>query len=186
MAWTLTYVVSVNPKGHDIYKKISVRTDTITVIAMPEREKCPRIDQIRKLSVHDIAAKGPGWARSLTRKILGNEEFCLQIDAHTEFAPEWDEKVKHEWAATGNEFGIISTVPPAIGEADDTSVPRQCWVKFQEIGAPVRSTQRAVLVHLGVIASPEIFFCVGVFSTRRWKSGKFKGTVVVACMECRF
>ena len=114
------------------------------MIAMPEKKKCPRIDQIRKLSVHDIAAKGPGWARSLTRKILGNEEFCLQIDAHTEFVPEWDAKVKHEWAATGNEFGIISTVPLAIGEAvDDMSVPRQCSVMFQEIGAPVSRSNGA-------------------------------------------
>lgn len=128
------------PKGHDIYKKISIREDTLTVIAMPERSKCPRINQIRKLSVHDIAAKGPVWARSMARKILGNEEFCLQIDAHSEFVPGWDDKVKHEWAATGNEFGIISTVPPAIGDTEDeNSVPRQCWVTFQEIGTPVRN-----------------------------------------------
>lgn len=128
--------------GVDIYQKRSLRKDTTKVMARPERKDCPRIDQIRKLAIHNVAAKGPVYARSMVRKILGNEEFCLQIDAHTEFVPEWDDKLKHEWAATGNEFGIISTVPPAIGEREAagesiTSVPRQCMVQFQEIGIPV-------------------------------------------------
>lgn len=129
----------MDKKGHTIYKKVTIRKDTTTVIATPERNLCPRIDQIRKLSIHDMAAKGPAWARSLSRKLLGNEEFCLQIDAHSEFVTNWDDKVKHEWAATGNEFGIISTVPPAMGDTEgQRTVPRQCWVKFQEIGTPVR------------------------------------------------
>lgn len=131
--------------GVDIYLKRSLRAETTKVIAKPEKKECPRIDQIRKLAVHNVAAKGPSWARSLVRKILGNEEFCLQIDAHSEFVSEWDDKLKHEWAATGNEFGIISTVPPAIAEKaaaaaggeSGTTVPRQCMVQFQEIGVPV-------------------------------------------------
>ncbi len=127
--------------GTEIYKKPRIREDTNKVIAKPERKECPRVDQIRKLSVHNFAAKGPVWARSMVRKILGNEEFCLQIDAHTSFVADWDDKLKHEWAATGNEFGIISTVPPAIADKDSeetqNTVPRQCSVQFQEIGLPV-------------------------------------------------
>ena len=77
----------------------------------------------------------------MVRKILGNEEFCLQIDAHSQFALEWDDKLKHEWAATGNEFGVISTVPTAIADREGgegiNTVPRQCMVQFQEIGIPV-------------------------------------------------
>lgn len=124
--------------GVDIYQKRSIRKDTTKVMAKPVRKDCPRVDQIRKVAVHNVAAKGPVWARSLVRKILGNEEFCLQIDAHSEFVKDWDEKLKHEWAATGNEFGIISTVPPAIADREtETAVPRQCMLLFQEVGVPV-------------------------------------------------
>ena len=134
----------------DIFKKRSIRDDTTKVIALPEKKDCPRIDQIRKLSVHNVAAKGPAWARSLSRKILGNEEFCLQIDAHMEFVQNWDDIAKHGWAATGNEFGIISTVPPGLAdkEQDVHTVPRQCEVQFLEVGIPV-STVCVVLFYLG-------------------------------------
>lgn len=127
-------------EGASIYNKNKLRADTTKVVSKPTRKDCPHIDQIRKLSVHHYAAKGPIWARSLARKILGDEEFCLQIDAHTEFVSEWDDKVKHEWAATGNEFGIISTVPLGLSEHETepaNSVPRQCMVQFLEVGIPV-------------------------------------------------
>jgi hypothetical protein len=105
------------------------------------------------LTVHNVAAKGPVWARSLSRKILGNEEFCLQIDAHMEFVQDWDEKLKHEWAATGNEFGIISTVPPPLGEKGknvEKNIPLLCEVKFEEVGIPVSSSCcLAWIVHAG-------------------------------------
>lgn len=129
--------------GTTIYRKRSIRKDTTKVIAEPEKKDCPRVDQIRKLSVFNTAAKGPVWARSLVRKVLGNEEFCLQIDAHTQFVQDWDQKLKHEWAATGNEFGIISTVPPALDEEkthyppNGDTVPRSCLIKFMEVGVPV-------------------------------------------------
>jgi hypothetical protein len=75
----------------------------------------------------------------LAHKVLGNQEFCMQIDAHMEFTKNWDEKVKTEWANTGNEFGIISTIPAGLGEKEEVAVPRQCAVDFQDIGIPVRN-----------------------------------------------
>ncbi len=128
--------------GVVIYRRETIRADTTKIIAKDaERSRCPRIDQIRKLAVHNVAAKGPSWARSLGRKILGNEEYCMQIDAHMKFAPEWDAKVRQEWLGTANEFGIISAQPPPLGEADmtDQIVPRNCAVEFLEVGIPVSS-----------------------------------------------
>lgn len=128
--------------GPDIYKRLKIRADTTKIMALQhERDSCPRINQIRKLAVHNVAAKGPTWARSLGRKILGNEEYCMQVDAHTRFVPMWDEKVKGEWLGTANEFGIISTQPATLGEADqgDQTVPRLCTVDFLEVGIPVSS-----------------------------------------------
>jgi hypothetical protein len=128
--------------GVTIYRKQTIRADTTKIIAKVEKATCPRVDQIRKLTVHNAAAKGPVWARSLSHKILGNEEFCLQIDAHTAFVQDWDEKLKQQWAATGNEFGIISDVPPPMGDKDTNvheDIPRSCHVKFEEVGIPVRT-----------------------------------------------
>ena len=74
----------------------------------------------------------------MTRKLLGNEEFCLQIDDHMEFADGWDEMAKRDWASTGNEFAIISTLPAGLNEKSESYIPRQCAVEFGDIGIPVR------------------------------------------------
>jgi hypothetical protein len=115
------------------------------LIALPELGTCPFFNQIRLLSRHNIAAKGPADARALTRKILGNEEFCLQIDAHTAFTREWDELAKLEWHKTGNEFAILSTAPADMKEQQDYEswtgsksgeVPRQCMLNILETSVP--------------------------------------------------
>lgn len=84
------------------------------------------------------------YARSLGRKALGDEEYCLQIDAHSMVVPHWDTLLRDEFAVIGNEFGIISTVPPPVdgmkelmpGGVRQTEVPRTCAIRFQENGFP--------------------------------------------------
>ena len=138
---THTIIYSILYSGVTIYQKTPIRADTTKIIATAKKATCPRIDQIRKIQIHNIASKGPNYARSLGHKVLGNQEFCLQIDAHMEFVKDWDSKVKQEWVNTDNEFGIISTVPAGLGDKDDESVPRMCAVDFQDIGIPVRKTE---------------------------------------------
>jgi hypothetical protein len=115
------------------------------LIARPELETCPFYGQIRLLSMYNVAAKGPADARALTRKILGNEEFCLQIDAHTTFTRDWDELAKLEWQKTGNEFAILSTAPADMKQQQEYEswtgsksgqVPRQCMVNILETNVP--------------------------------------------------
>eukprot|EP00980_Cylindrotheca_fusiformis_P001357 scaffold338_cov116-Cylindrotheca_fusiformis.AAC.22 len=134
------FVSIPNYRGYEIYDKQNLRKDTTKVIVKDkERRECPRVDQIRKLSVHHYAAMGPTWARALGRKILGNEEFCLQIDAHMKFVQDWDEKVKEEWSGTKNEFGIISAVPMGMYDLENTpatTVLRGCEVEMPDIGIP--------------------------------------------------
>lgn len=113
---------------------------------------CPHFDQVRLVAYHHIQAKGPTLARSMVRKVLGNEEFCMQIDAHTEFVRGWDELVVAEWKKTENEFGILSNVPADKAKKDSyaegsdkfTEVPRQCVVRFLDNGFPVRSRRSAL------------------------------------------
>jgi hypothetical protein len=128
--------------GMEIFKREEIRKETTKIISKQQiRDQCPRIDQIRKLAVHNVAAKGPSWARGLQRKVLGNEEFCLQIDSHTKFAFHWDTKLRQEWLATNNEFAIISNQPSPTQDYDKPElakvVPRQCSVDFLEVKIPV-------------------------------------------------
>jgi hypothetical protein len=83
----------------------------------------------------------------LTRKIVGNEEFCLQIDSHTAFTQDWDVVAKEEWHVTGNEFAVLSTAPAKMSEQQDyeswtgsksKEVPRQCLPKILDNNIPVR------------------------------------------------
>ena len=110
------------------------------VIHQPDQDKkCPHFDQIRLVATFHVAAKGPVWARSLIRKVLGNEEYCMQVDAHTSFIEHWDTAAKSEWKMTQNEYAVISH-PPALkseqaeyesGGAKALQVPRACRVVFK-------------------------------------------------------
>ena len=131
------------------YKRQNIRKDVTKVIAEPERFKCPRFNQVRLLAFHNRSAKGPLYARSMTRKILGNEEFCMQVDAHSSFRKNWDQLAKDDWRMVQNEFAVLSHVPAKQGEQvehedggpQQYEVPRQCRVSFQDTGIPV-SVQR--------------------------------------------
>jgi hypothetical protein len=130
--------------GVQTIKRNKIREDMFKVVAEKRRGDCPRFDQIGYVAYHNINAKGPMLARSLARKVLGNEEFCMQIDAHTDFAKDWDEILRDQWKRTKNEFGILSTVPPpksakadySPGGSEENDVPRQCMVKFRDNGFP--------------------------------------------------
>lgn len=75
-------------------------------------EECDRVkEQVRSVRFHALSAKGPVYARSFIRKVLGNEEFCMQIDAATEFAQGWDTLAVKQWIQTGNEYAVLSNVP---------------------------------------------------------------------------
>ena len=139
------YVVGFGFGGVKYAKKRTIRDDVIKLVVEPGRENCPRFDQIKLVAFFNIASSGPNHARSLTRKILGNEEYCMQIDAHTDFVKGWDDIAKEEWRKTNNEFAIISTVPADTKDRSDFeswtgskhgNVPRQCVVKRSETQIP--------------------------------------------------
>ena len=47
-------------------------------------------DQIHYDHVDPVFAKGPCWARHRAQSFFNDEDFFLQVDSHTLFAPEWD------------------------------------------------------------------------------------------------
>ena len=150
----LSFVVVVigfwchNPQGALVFEKkenVADKTTTKIVRNVKEALKCPHLDQIRLLAIHHYAAKGPMYARSLIRKVLGNEQFCLQIDAHSTLSKHWDEGLSKEWQTINNDFAVLSTIPLSTTEnnnnnkkkdKDKSYVPRQCQVTFQDNGIP--------------------------------------------------
>jgi hypothetical protein len=132
--------------GLETIKRHSVRKDMTKVVAnQDERSKCPRYNQVRLVAFHDLQAKGPNYSRSLVHHVLGNEEYCLQMDAHAKLAPDWDLHMKQEWKAVGNEFAVLSTIPPSVDDMVDmvptgargNQVPRQCKILHKDNGVPV-------------------------------------------------
>ena len=62
-------------------------------------------------------AKGPSYTRAGQQLLLSLddalEDFSFQIDAHTVFAPGWDDNFLAHWADTDNEYTVRSTYPLA-------------------------------------------------------------------------
>jgi len=139
-----SYILFIGVKS---IKKQKVRKDLTKIVVEEERdEKCPRFNQIRYLASFSVAATGPNGARALSRKLLGNEEYCIHIDAHTSFISDWDAIVKTEWKQIKNEFAVISTMPANQSEISSYDswtgnkkgeVPHQCRVRIADNDIPV-------------------------------------------------
>ncbi|KAF0684286.1 Aste57867_23750 [Aphanomyces stellatus] len=54
-------------------------------------------------------SRGPTLARHHQQAMVGDQTFCLQLDAHSVFTNNWDVGLVADWTATGNEMAILST-----------------------------------------------------------------------------
>lgn len=77
--------------------------------------------QVRVLYIHDTDALGPQTARFYASKLWGGETYFMQMDAHLEFAPEWDQYYIDEARATKNfPKSVLSAYPPGFQEYSGT------------------------------------------------------------------
>lgn len=81
---------------------------------------CGPANRVRMYRMTVEEAKGPAYARGRQPMLLSEgdalEDFCMQIDAHTVFTPGWDENAIMQWAATDNEYAVLSTYPTNAAE----------------------------------------------------------------------
>lgn len=97
---------------------------------------------VREMIVNAKDSKGCGWARSeILTKIKKDEEFVLQIDAHTRFDTNWDITILEQYKMCPNKLCVISSYPPAfeLGKALDTK-EKYVYMKFRDFhvsGLPV-------------------------------------------------
>ena len=91
--------------------------------------KCKHENQITVMDVSFLDARGPGMTRVMQESLLGEQEFCLQTDAHSHFVKGWDTLSMNEWGQANNEYAILSTKPPAL-DSDDKEVNHVCQATF--------------------------------------------------------
>ncbi|OQS05024.1 GlcNac transferase [Thraustotheca clavata] len=72
---------------------------------------CRFKNQIRIDARNAAESKGPTLARYQQQQLIRDEEFCMEIDAHSQFLPNWDVEIVQEWARTNNEMGVLSSYP---------------------------------------------------------------------------
>ncbi|KAG2971027.1 hypothetical protein PC118_g16522 [Phytophthora cactorum] len=103
----------------------------------PEDTECRYKSQIT-IDTRDAAeSAGCTTARHLQQKLVGDQEFCLQVDGHSVFTNRWDENILADWASIDNEMAIMTMYPhnthkEMIKENGDNnvinSVPHLCDV----------------------------------------------------------
>ncbi len=97
-----------------------------------ESGRCPHADRISQIDVSFKDARAPGVSRYMQQQLLGVQEFCLQVDAHSDFAAKWDSAMLETWASVKNEYAILSTKPPDLADlkSNQGEVNHVCQTSF--------------------------------------------------------
>lgn len=100
---------------------------------------CPHRDQISIIQLTHNVARGPNYARYMQESLHQNEEFCMQVDAHCDFAPHWDTLQTQMWGSVQNEYAVLSSTPADIAvlrrpslNNEDQVVPHLCQAKVDD------------------------------------------------------
>ena len=101
--------------------------------------------QIRQHTIDYRESPGLSWARStIFNMYLGDEDYILQIDSHSRFAPGWDELALDNWYLCDDFRGYIAHYPPAY-TPDKGCKPldyhQQVFREFDSDGMPVFQTK---------------------------------------------
>ncbi|KAF0717267.1 Aste57867_2394 [Aphanomyces stellatus] len=74
-------------------------------------EECKYKGHVQVDAVDAKDSKGPAVARARQRAFIDDQEFCMAIDAHTQFVFDWDTLVVKDWVRADNEMAILSVYP---------------------------------------------------------------------------
>ncbi|ETI44295.1 hypothetical protein L915_10720 [Phytophthora nicotianae] len=80
----------------------------------PDYSECRYKDQIQVKPRPAAEASGCTTARHQQQEMIGDEEFCLQVDGHSIFTNGWDEIMLDEWKRINNEMAVLTVYPHDI------------------------------------------------------------------------
>jgi hypothetical protein len=107
-------------------------------------------------------ARGPAFARWAASRLWDGSEFFLQIDAHSEFQPGWDQSLIEQYRAVGDPDAILTHHPPPANRIESMLARKRtvlnCRAEFDDAGIFV---QRAQVVEGGPGALPSPFAAGG-------------------------
>ena len=127
------YSMAVNPKN--IYCGVIQQNDDNDDDCLLSKDSIV-LENVTMMRLKHYEAKGPCWARYLATTLWSGQEYFLQIDSHTKFIKNWDEKCINMMKRL-NDMGIkkyvISHYPKAsesYGDNKPTDVTRICQSFF--------------------------------------------------------
>ncbi|CEG48715.1 Glycosyltransferase, GlcNAc [Plasmopara halstedii] len=102
----------------------------LALVEWPDYSQC-RYQEHVQVDVRPAAeTRGCTTARHRQKKLIGKEEFCLQVDGHSIFTNGWDEALITEWKRIDNEMAILTVYPhdlhDFIKENGDNNPPH--WI----------------------------------------------------------
>ncbi|KAE8990887.1 hypothetical protein PR003_g21551 [Phytophthora rubi] len=77
----------------------------------PEDRECRYKQQITVDTRDAAESAGCTTARHLQQKLVGDQEFCLQVDGHSIFTNRWDDNILADWASIDNEMAVMTMYP---------------------------------------------------------------------------
>lgn len=64
--------------------------------------KCKYEAQIRTIEFAHHDARGPTYAHYIGHELMKDEEFCMQLDSHSDVSTDWDDSLTHMWGSIAN------------------------------------------------------------------------------------
>ena len=132
---------------------------------------------VRIIRIPEYEAKGPTWARYLCSTLWAGEEYYMQIDSHTRFVKDWDEKciqmIQQIKSLGLSNKPVLSHYPREYGDFDSLDesnrfdVPRMCKSFFNTrgmlsfMGAETMNTKN--IPYKTPYVAGGMFFCEGYF-----------------------
>ena len=101
---------------------------------------CTMFDKVRVIRMLAKEAAGPVFARARQIELVNDEDdFCMQIDAHTKFGSSWDVRMLREWGAAENEYAVLTAYPTNVDDLQKNSnnhweMPHMCGGRFLSPG----------------------------------------------------
>ncbi|MFD6261183.1 GlcNAc-transferase family protein [Micromonospora chalcea] len=115
---------------------------------------------------HDARdSRGACWARDQTFRRYHGEDWLLQVDSHTRFAPDWDARLIRMARETGAEKPILTAYPASYepereftGEGVPAEIVVSDWTAF---GIPIFGQRPIEGAAPGVPPKPALFLAAG-------------------------
>lgn len=129
--------------------------------------------KLKVWTIDPMEGKGPAHQRGLANELFElddrDDKFCLDIDAHMDFRPNWDTTMVDDWVSTGNEFAVLTAYPLAMADAAKGGSMDNTWIDLcgfsLENGIPRGKT--AGTMFKNEHGPPE-----GPFLTLNWAAGQ--------------